>query len=189
MDNTNNVQNPETVVENVVKNAPETAANEAPAAPETAAPAIIKNHVKATVTAVSLAQFDGQNYKTLGLRLNKSLKWMKQNDAGLYEETATPFLNIPLSAALSQITDDVMNYYLAVKGAEVENLKTALSGAEIDVDQRLFTAGETIDDVANETDHDQWFSFIKSVKVSKMATLVMTKQLGLSIDELKLLLD
>lgn len=150
---------------------------------------VIKNNVKATVNGVYINQFEDQNYKTLSLMLNKPLKVMKQNDAGVYEETTTQFLSLPVSAALSQINDDVMNYFISVKGADVETLKTALSGAAIEIDQKMFAAGESADDVANETDHDQWFSFIKSVKVSKMAILVMTKQLGLDLADLKMLLE
>jgi len=83
----------------------------------------------------------------------------------------------------------VLNYFIAVKGADVESLKTALSGATIKIEQKFFAAGEAADGVANETDHDQWFSFIVDVKISKPAVLVMAKQLGLGIDELKLLLE
>ena len=156
---------------------------------ENAAPAVVKNAVKATVNGVYINQFEDQSYKTLSLMLNKPLKVMKEGDDGLYHEVSTQFLSLPVSAALSQINDDVMNYFIAVKGADVDALKTALSGAAIEIDQKLFAAGESADDVANESDHDQWFSFIKSVKVSKMATLVMAKQLGLDLAELKLLLE
>ena len=150
---------------------------------------VSKNAVKATVQGIFVNQFEDQAYKTLSLMLNKPLKVMKQNDAGLYEETTSQFLSLPVSAALSQISDDVMNYFLAVKGADVDALKTALSGAAIEVEQKLVAAGETVDDVANEGDHDQWFSFIKNVKVSKMAMLVMAKQLGLDLADLKLLFE
>lgn len=150
---------------------------------------VVKNSVKAAVNGVYINQFEDQSYKTLSLMLSKPLKIMKQNDAGLYEETTTQFLSLPVSAALAQIEDDVVNYFIAVKGADVETLKIALAGAIIDIDQKLFTAGQVDGDVANETDHDQWFSFIKNLKVSKMATLVMTKQLGLGLEELKLLLE
>lgn len=121
--------------------------------------------------------------------LDKQLKVMKLTEAGVYEETTTQFLSLPVSAALAQISDEVLNYFIAVKGADADSLKTALSGATIKVEQKLFVAGETIDGVSNETDHDQWFSFIIDVKISKPAVLVMAKQLGLGIDELKLLLE
>ena len=147
------------------------------------------NSVKANVRSVFVNQFEEQNYKTLSLMLDKPLKIMKLTDSGIYEETTTQFLSLPVSAALAQISNEMMNYFIAVKGADAESLKTALSGATIKVEQKLFVAGETIDGISNETDHDQWFSFIIDVKISKPAVLVMAKQLGLGIDELKLLLE
>lgn len=147
------------------------------------------NSVKANVRSVFVNQFEEQNYKTLSLMLNKPLKVMKLAESGVYEETTTQFLSLPVSAALAQISNEMMNYFIAVKGADVESLKTALSGATIKIEQKFFTAGEAADGVANETDHDQWFSFIIDVKISKPAVLVMSKQLGLSIDEMKLLLE
>ena len=149
----------------------------------------VKNSVKANVQSVFINQFEDQAYKTLSLMLNKPLKVMKQNDAGIYEETTTQFLSLPVSAALSQIEDDVLNYFVAVKGADAETLKTALGGATIEVDQKLFTAGQAEGDVANETDHDQWFSFIKKVSPSKMAMLVMASQLGVSLGDLKAIME
>ena len=149
----------------------------------------VKNSVKANVQSVYLAQFEDQNYKTLSVMLNKPLKVMKQNDAGLYEETTTQFLSLPVSAALAQINDDVVNYFIAVKGADAETLKTALGGATIEVDQKLFTAGQTEGDIANESDHDQWFSFIKKVVPSKMAMLVMASQLGVAVSDLKAIME
>ena len=114
---------------------------------------------------------------------------MKQNDAGIYEETTTAFLSKPAAALLQDVNDDIAAYYLSMQGATQQSLSTALSGAEVTIHQKLFAAGETDGDVANETDHDQWFSFIDKLTVSKMGKLVMAKQLGLSIDELKLLLE
>lgn len=149
----------------------------------------VKNSVKANVQSVFINQFEDQAYKTLSLMLNKPLKVMKQNDAGIYEETTTQFLSLPVSAALSQIEDDVLNYFVAVKGADAETLKTALGGATIEVDQKLFTAGQAEGDIANETDHDQWFSFIKKVNPSKMAMLVMASQLGVSLGDLKAIME
>lgn len=149
----------------------------------------VKNSVKANVQSVFINQFEDQAYKTLSLMLNKPLKVMKQNDAGIYEETTTQFLSLPVSAALSQIEDDVLNYFVAVKGADAETLKTALGGATIEVDQKLFAAGQTEGDIANETDHDQWFSFIKKVNPSKMAMLVMASQLGVSLGDLKAIME
>lgn len=149
----------------------------------------VKNSVKANVQSVFINQFEDQAYKTLSLMLNKPLKVMKQNDAGIYEETTTQFLSLPVSAALSQIEDDVLNYFVAVKGADAETLKTALGGATIEVDQKLFAAGQTEGDIANETDHDQWFSFIKKVNPSKMAMLVMASQLGVSLSDLKAIME
>lgn len=169
---------------NVANNAAEVAASE-----NNAVNVVINKLTGAVVKAVYIQQFDEQNYKTLSLMLDKPLKVIRQNDAGLYEETTTQFLSLPVAAALSQISDDVMNYFISVKGAEIDNLKTALSGAKIDITQRLFTAGETADDITNDTDHDQWFSFIKNVKLSKIAQLTMAKQLGLSIEDLKMLLE
>lgn len=159
------------------------------AATEATVQPVVKNSVKAVVNGVYINQFEDQAYKTLSLMLTKPLKVMKQNDAGLYEETTTQFLSLPVSAALAQINDEIVNYFIAVMGADVETLKIALSGSTIEIDQKLFTAGQVDGDVANESDHDQWFSFIKSIKVSKMAALVMSKKLGLGLDELKLLLE
>lgn len=150
---------------------------------------VAQNKVTAKVTAVYFEKYDDNQYYTISLRLNKPLKMMKQNDAGIYEETTTAFLNKPAAALLEGVADDVANYYLAVQGISATTLSTALSGAEVAVRQKLFAAGEAADGVANETDHDQWFSFIDKLTVIKMAKLVMSKQLGLSIDELKLLLE
>lgn len=150
---------------------------------------VVKNSVKATVQGVYVNQFEEQNYKTLSLMLSKPLKVMKENDAGVYEETSTSFLSLPLSKALSQIDDAVLNYFLAVKGADVENLRTALGDATIEVDQKIFAAGKTEDDTTNSTDHDQWFSFIKKLVPSKMAVLVMAGQLSVSIADLKAIME
>ena len=146
------------------------------------------NKVKCAVQSVFLNQYDENPYKTLSLLVNTQLKVMKQNDAGLYEESTSSFISLPLAAALAQINDEVVNYFIAIKGTEIEALKTALSGAEIEAEQKLLIAGETSGDVTNDTGHDQWFTFIKKVKISKMATLVMANQLGISIADLKALL-
>ena len=150
---------------------------------------VVKNNVKATVQSVYINQFEEQNYKTLSLMLNKPLKVMKENDAGVYEETSTSFLSLPVSATLSQIDDDVLNYFLAVKGADIDTLRTALGGATIEVDQKLFAAGQTDGDITNETEHDQWFSFIKKLVPSKMAMLVMASQMGVSVADLKAIME
>lgn len=170
-----------TVANQAVENAAENAAE--------ANVQVTMNKVKANVQSVFINQFEDQAYKTLSLMLNKPLKVMKQNDAGIYEETTTQFLSLPVSAALSQIEDDVLNYFVAVKGADAETLKTALGGATIEVEQKLFAAGQAEGDVANETDHDQWFSFIKKVSPSKMAMLVMASQLGVSLGDLKAIME
>ena len=166
---------------------PEVEAKESVNANENASAVI--NKVKCAVQAVYLNQYDENPYKTLSLLVNTQLKLMKQNDAGLYEETTTSFISLPLAAALAQINDEVVNYFIAIKGTEIEALKTALSGAEIEAEQKLLIAGETTGDVTNDSGHDQWFTFIKKVKISKMATLVMANQLGISIADLKALLD
>lgn len=145
--------------------------------------------VTAKVTAVYFEKYDDNQYFTISLRLNKPLKLMKQNDAGIYEETTTVFLSKPAAALLQDVNDDIAAYYLSMQGATQQSLSTALSGAELTIRQKLLVAGETDGDVTNESDHDQWFSFIDKLTVSKMAKLVMSKQLGLSIDELKLLLE
>lgn len=155
----------------------------------TAAQNATQNKVTAKVTAVYFEKYDDNQYYTISLRLNKPLKMMKQNDAGIYEETTTVFLSKPAAALLQDVNDDIAAYYLSMQGATQQSLSTALSGAEVTVRQKLFAAGEAADGVANETDHDQWFSFIDKLSISKMAKLVMSKQLGLSIDELKLLLE
>lgn len=172
------------------------AANAAAATTEVAAPEsanvnetvnTVINKVKCAVQSVFLNQYDENPYKTLSLLVNTQLKLMKTNDAGLYEETTTNFISLPLSAAIAQINDEVVNYYIAIKGTEIEALKTALSGAEIEAEQRLLAAGEVSGDVTNNTGHDQWFTFIKKVKISKMAILVMANQLGISVADLKAL--
>jgi len=166
--------------------APEVEATESANASEVTNAVI--NKVKCAVQAVYLNQYDDNPYKTLSLLVNTQLKVMKQNDAGLYEESTSSFISLPLAAALAQINDEVVNYFIAIKGTEIEDLKTALSGAEIEAEQRLLIAGETSGDVTNDTGHDQWFTFIKKVNISKMATLVMANQLGISIADLKALL-
>lgn len=148
-----------------------------------------QNKVIAKVTAIYFTKHEDNSYYTITLRLNKALKVMKEGDDGLYKEDTTLFLSKPAAALLQDLSDDVANYYLATQSVTQQTLSTALSGAEVAVRQKFFAAGEAADDVANETDHDQWFTFIDKFTVSKMAKLVMSKQLGLSIDELKLLLE
>ena len=148
-----------------------------------------QNKVVAKVTSIFYTKYEDNSYYTIALRLNKSLKLMKEGDDGLYSEVATQFINKPAAALLQDVDDDIAAYYLATQGISATTLSTALSGAEVTVRQKFFAAGEAADGVANETDHDQWFTFIDKFAISKMAKLVMAKQLGLSIDELKLLLE
>ena len=166
-----------------------TATTTATTAAQNAAAAQLTNKLSVKVTSVFFTKYEENQYYTLALRLNKALKVMKEGNDGLYSESTTQFLNKPAAAVLQDVTDDIASYYLAVKGINSATLSTALSGAEVTLTQRFFAAGETKDDVTNDTDHDQWFTFVTAIKISKMAKLVMSKELGLSIDELKLLLE
>ena len=170
-----------------------TNANAAQTAPtdvaQNAAQPVTQSKLTAKATSVYFNKYEENSYYTISLRLNKSLKLMIQNNSGLYEDGTSQFLNKPAAAILEKVTDDVANYYLATQGITAATLTTALSGAELTIRQKLFAAGESDGDVANESDHDQWFTFIDKLTISKMAKLVMSKQLGLSIDELKLLLE
>lgn len=148
-----------------------------------------QNKLNVKATAVYFNKYENNSYYTISLRLSKPLKLMVQNTAGLYEDGTSQFLNKPAAAILEKVTDDVANYYLATQGVSITTLTTALSGAELTIRQKLFAAGETDGEITNESDHDQWFTFIDKLSISKMAKLVMSKQLGLSIDELKLLLE
>ena len=156
---------------------------------QNAAQPVTQSKLTAKVTSVYFNKYEENSYYTISLRLNKSLKLMVQNESGLYEDGTSQFLNKPAGAMLEKVTDDVANYYLATQGISATTLSTALSSAELTIRQKLFAAGETDGEITNESDHDQWFTFIDKLSISKMAKLVMSKQLGLSIDELKLLLE
>lgn len=149
----------------------------------------VVNKVKTTVRSVYLNQFGDNKAYTLSLWVDTKMKVRLMNDAGLYEESTTNFISLPVIAGLAQINNEVVNYFIAIKGVDIETLKTALSGAEIECEQRLLAAGETSGDVTNDKGHDQWFTFIKKVKISRMAMLTMASQLNINVSDLKALLE
>lgn len=135
--------------------------------------------INAKVTGVDITKFEGQEYSTISLRLNKNIKKMSETDAGTYEEINTPFVSMPISAFLATVNDDSINYYLATKGADVDNVKAAFAGAEVTVSQTLVGAGKTEGNFENTKDHDVYFNVVSNVKPSKLAIIKIAAELGI----------
>lgn len=135
--------------------------------------------VNAKITGIDVAKFEGQEYSTISIRLNKQVKKMVENEAGIYEESTTPFVSMPISAFLATVNDDNINYYLATKGADVENIKTAFANAEVNLTQILVGAGKTEGNFSNDKDHDVYFNVVSSVKPSKLAIIKIASELGI----------
>lgn len=133
--------------------------------------------INAKITGIDVVKFEGQDYSTISLRLNKPIKKVVENEAGVYEEANTSFVSMPMSAFLATVNDDNINYYLGSKGATVENIKTAFSSAEIVLSQTLLTAGEVKGDFKNDKDHDVYFNVVSSVKPSKLAIIKIAAEL------------
>ena len=135
--------------------------------------------INAKITGVDVVKFEGQEYSTISLRLNKNIKKMVENEAGVYEESTTPFVSMPISAFLAQVNDDAINYYLGTKGANVENIKTAFANADITVAQILVAAGKTEGKFTNDKEHDTYFNDVSNVKPSKLAIIKIASELGI----------
>lgn len=134
--------------------------------------------INAKVTGVDVTKFEGQEYSTISLRLNKNIKKIDETDAGTYEEVTTPFVSMPISAFLAAVGDDNINYYLATKGANIENIKNAFAGAEVTVSQTLVAAGKKEGNFENNKDHDVYFNVVSNVKPSKLAIIKIASELG-----------
>lgn len=135
--------------------------------------------IKAKVQGVFVNKFEDNEYQTLSLRLNQNLKIMRADDNGDYKEENTPFLSMPLSAALNQIDNDVINYFVGVTTPDEHTLRTALSSASITIEEELVPEGETVEGFGeNSTDHDQYFHVIKSCAPTKLGKAVIAASLG-----------
>jgi len=144
-----------------------------------AANATVVNNVTVKVTNIDLQKFEGQEYYTISFRLNKPIKKMVENETGIYEDAKTSFISMPMSAFLSTVNDDSINYYLSTKGAELENIKTAFAGATLKIAQRKVAANETYKEFTNEKAHDVYFNELTSVKACKLAIVKIAAELGI----------
>ena len=86
------------------------------------------------------------------------------NDGTWVEETRNSLI-IPMAAFLACDNDAIISYYIARNGATEDILRDCYSAATLKIRQQYLAAGETIDDLTNASDHDQWFSVIEKVNV------------------------
>lgn len=135
--------------------------------------------INAKIIGVDIVKFEGQEYSTISLHLNKKVKKITENEAGVPEEIKIPFVSMPISAFLEQVNDESINYFLSTTGTTVENAKIALSNADVTVTQTLVGAGKTEGKYTNDKTHDTYFNDVSNVKPSKLAIITIASRLGI----------
>ena len=148
-----------TTVENTVVNANVADAN---AAEQKA----LVNVVTARINRVTILEKDETRaYTSLSLSLSSPLNVMIEGNDGTWVEETRNSLIIPMAAFLATDNDAIISYYIARNGATEDILRDCFSAATLKIRQQYLAAGETIGDLTNASDHDQWFSVIEKVNV------------------------
>ena len=146
-----------TTVENTVVNANVADAN---AAEQKAT----VNVVTARINRVTILEKDEARPYT-SISLSSPLNVMIEGNDGTWVEETRNSLIIPMAAFLACDNDAIISYYIARNGATEDILRDCYSAATLKIRQQYLAAGETIDDLTNASDHDQWFSVIEKVNV------------------------
>ena len=144
----------------------------------------VNGNVKANIINITLTKEDDATYWTVNLELNQKLKKFKDDGNGNRVEDTTRFLSMPVAAFLSNVKDEVINYYVANKGITIDILKNCFSDAEIVVSQTVVAAGETYKDYKNEKDYDIYFNEIVNIKTSKVTIIKIATDLQVSVTDL-----
>lgn len=147
------------------------------------------NVVTAKINRVTILEKDeARPYTSLSLSLSSPLNVMIEGNDGVWVEETRNSLIIPMAAFLACDTDDVVSYYIARFGATEDILRDCYAAATVKIRQQYLAAGETIDDLTNASDHDQWFSVIEKISVGRLVHPIIASKLGLPLDALSAIL-
>jgi hypothetical protein len=124
------------------------------------------NVVTARINRVTILEKDEERpYTSISLGLSSPLNVMIEGNDGTWAEETRNSLIIPMAAFLACDNDAIISYYIARNGATEDILKDCYSAATVKIRQQYLAAGETIKDLTNASDHDQWFSIIEELNV------------------------
>jgi hypothetical protein len=124
------------------------------------------NVVTARINRINILEKDeARPYTSISLSLSSPLNVMIEGNDGVWVEETRNSLIIPMAAFLACDNDAIISYYIARNGATEDILRDCYSAATLKIRQQYLAAGETIDDLTNASDHDQWFSVIEKVNV------------------------
>lgn len=147
------------------------------------------NVVTARINRVTILEKDeARPYTSLSLSLSSPLNVMIEGNDGTWVEETRNSLIIPMAAFLASDNDDVVSYYIARFGATEDILRDCYAAATVKIRQQYLAAGETIDDLTNASDHDQWFSVIEKITVGRLVHPIIAGKLGLPVDALSAIL-
>ena len=147
------------------------------------------NVVTARINRVTILEKDeARPYTSLSLSLSSPLNVMIEGNDGTWVEETRNSLIIPMAAFLACDSDDVVSYYIARFGATEDILRDCYAAATVKIRQQYLAAGETIDDLTNASDHDQWFSVIEKITVGRLVHPIIAGKLGLPVDALSAIL-
>lgn len=144
------------------------------------------NVVTARINRVTILEKDeARPYTSLSLSLSSPLNVMVEGNDGVWVEETRNSLIIPMAAFLATDSDPVINYYIARLGATEDVLRDCYASATVKIHQQYLAAGETVGDLTNASDHDQWFSVIDKISVfSSLVYSIIAARLGLPIEAL-----
>ena len=124
------------------------------------------NVVTARINRVTVLEKDeARPYTSISLSLSSPLNVMIEGNDGTWVEETRNSLIIPMAAFLACDSDVITSYYIARDGATEDTLRDCYAAATVKIRQQYLAAGETIDDLTNASDHDQWFSVIEKLSV------------------------
>lgn len=143
------------------------------------------NVVTAKIIRVTILEKDEvRPYTTLSLGLSSPLNVMIEGNDGTWVEETRNSLIIPMAAFLANDNDNVVNYYIARFGATEDILRDCYTLATVKIRQQYLASGETIDDLTNASEHDQWFSIIEKITVDSLVHPIIASKLGVPVEAL-----